>query len=80
MLEARLQGQPWLFGARASLADFAILPFVRQFANTDRSWFDRQDWEATRAWLEAFETSDLFQSVMLKWPKWQSGDAPTLFP
>ncbi len=79
-LETRLKEQTWLFGSRASLADFAILPFVRQFANSDRSWFDQQDWKATRAWLEAFETSDLFQSVMLKWPKWRSGDAPTLFP
>lgn len=80
LLEARLQGQPWLFGARASLADFAILPFVRQFANADRSWFDQENWTATRAWLEAFEASDLFQSVMPKWPKWRSGDTPTRFP
>lgn len=79
-LEARLEASPWLFGTRACLADFAILPFVRQFANTDRDWFDRQDWPALKAWLGAFETSSRFQSVMHKWPKWQPGDDEVLFP
>ena len=41
-LDSRLAATPWLFGGKASLADFAILPFVRQFANSDRSWFDNR--------------------------------------
>jgi len=80
LLDGRLEKETWLFGARACLADFAILPFVRQFANADRDWFDRQDWSALKVWLTAFESSDRFQAVMPKWPKWQAGDDPTVFP
>ncbi|MCK7611643.1 glutathione S-transferase [Roseibium sediminicola] len=80
LINGRLAEHPWLFGSRACLADFAILPFVRQFANADRDWFDRQDWSALKGWLAAFETSDRFQAVMAKWPRWQSGDEQTLFP
>jgi len=69
-----------LSGSRPTLADFAILPFVRQFANTDRTWFDGEDWPALKAWLTGFETSGRFQAIMQKWPKWQAGDEPLLFP
>ncbi len=79
-LDSRLRQGPWLFGQRASLADYAILPFVRQFANTDRDWFDRQAWTALRGWLKAFEEGERFASVMNRWAKWQAGDAPVLFP
>lgn len=80
LLDGRLARNSWLFGSRAGLADFAILPFVRQFANTDRDWFDRQEWRALRHWLEAFEMSGRFQAVMPKWAKWRAGDEPILFP
>lgn len=79
-LDSRLAATPWLFGGKASLADFAILPFVRQFANSDRSWFDNQEWTSLKAWLEAFEVSPRFQSVMPKWNRWQPGDTPVVFP
>lgn len=64
----------FLFGARLSLADFAILPFVRQFANVDRPWFDSQDWPDLRKALEDFTVSGRFASIMLKYAMWQSGD------
>ncbi|MEL7525225.1 MAG: glutathione S-transferase [Pseudomonadota bacterium] len=79
-LDARLRQGQWLFGSAASLADYAILPFVRQFANADRAWFDGQDWQPLKTWLEAFESSHAFQTVMPKWTKWVSGDAPVRFP
>ncbi|WP_298815973.1 glutathione S-transferase [uncultured Roseibium sp.] len=78
--EKRLSQGSWLMGKRASLADYAILPFVRQFANSDRTWFDGEAWNAIKAWLGAFETSEQFQAVMPKWSRWQAGDAPVLFP
>ena len=62
-----------------SLADMATLPFVRQFANTDRGWFDGQDWAHLNRWLRAFETSDRFAAIMDKYPRWTDGDAVTLF-
>jgi len=63
-----------LFGARLSLADLAILPFVRQFANVDRPWFDSQDWPDLRKALEDFTVSERFASIMLKYAMWQPED------
>ncbi len=78
-LEERLQGQMWLFGEQPKLADLAILPFVRQFANIDRAWFDVQDWSSLRAWLDRFTDSVMFAQIMPKFPPWSQGDAPVLF-
>ena len=69
-LDRRLTSTPYLFGDRFSFADAAIAPFVRQFANTDRAWFDGQSWGSLRQWIEEFLASTLFQSVMKKHPQW----------
>lgn len=69
----------WIFD-RPTLADYSILPFVRQFAFIDRSRFDAQDWPDLHAWLNRFLISDRFQAVMEKYPQWQVGDAPVAFP
>ena len=61
----------WLFGHQASLADIAILPFVRQFAHTDAAWFAQQPWPQLQAWLARFESSALFEGVMGKHVPWQ---------
>ena len=79
-LEATLARQPALSGATLGLADMASLTFIRQFANVDRPWFDNQPWPHLRAWLENFLASPRFAAIMRKYPAWQSGDAPTLFP
>lgn len=79
-LDKRLTvNEGFLFGKRLSLADLAILPFVRQFANVDRTWFDAQDWPALRLALESFITSDRFLAIMDKYPQWHPGDAATPF-
>jgi glutathione S-transferase len=69
-LETRL-GAGWLFGAQASLADMAILPFVRQFAHTDAGWFAAQPWPRLQGWLAAFEASGIYTGVMGKHAPWQ---------
>lgn len=69
----------YLFGDRLSLADLAILPFVRQFANVDRTWFDVQDWPALRAALNTFIESDRFLAIMEKYPQWHAGDEAIFF-
>lgn len=79
-LEHDLVGSPWLRGATKSLADVAIAPFVRQFANVDRTWFDSQPWPKLRSWLDAFLASPEFAAIMEKYKPWQSGDEPLLFP
>ena len=78
-LEGQLDGQTWLFGVRPTVADYAILPFVRQFANTDRAWFDAQDWPNVRGWLDRFLESERFKGIMSKYAPWAEGDAPVWF-
>lgn len=63
----------WLFGTHASLADMALLPFVRQFAHTDAAWFAAQPWPQLQAWLARFEASALYEDVMGKHAPWQAG-------
>lgn len=70
----------WLFDGRCTMADMAILPFVRQFAFTDKAWFDAQDWPAVSDWLERFLVSERFLAIMPKYPAWAEGDAPVFFP
>ena len=74
------QLSPCLFGENFNLADIAILPFVRQFAHIDFDWFLSQPWPKTADWLENFKTSEMFNSVMKKYPKWEEYDPVTLFP
>ena len=65
-------GEGWLFGARASLADMALLPFVRQFAHTDAAWFAAQPWPQLRAWLTGFEAGAPYAGVMGKHAPWRA--------
>lgn len=66
-------GDGCLFGSATSLADLAVLPFVRQFAHTDAAWFASQPWPRLQVWLAGFEASDLYLGVMEKHPVWVSG-------
>lgn len=79
-LDGLLADQDYLFGDKIGFADIGIAPFVRQFANTDRAWFNAQDWDRLRDWLDRFVQSDRFLSIMTKYPKWEDGDAVTVFP
>lgn len=79
-VDKQLRRTPWLFGTTPTLADFATITFVRQYANTDRVWFDTQDWQGVRGWLERFLDSQRFAAIMQKYPQWHAGDAPTIFP
>ncbi|MGD1887594.1 MAG: glutathione S-transferase [Cohaesibacteraceae bacterium] len=79
LLDLNAQIDSWMFG-KPTLVDFAILPFVRQFAFIDKGWFDAQPWPNLQAWLEAFLASDRFLDVMAKYPVWQEGDPITTFP
>lgn len=79
-LDQQLGGKPYLFGDSPTQPDMAILPFVRQFANTDRAWFDAQPWPHLMPWLNAFLESERFAKIMPKFPKWEAGDPVTIFP
>lgn len=76
-LDARLAGDGQLCGKRRGLADAAIFPFVRQFANHDRAWFDAQDWPQLHRWLAEYLESGLFKTIFGQREKpWQAGDPP----
>ncbi len=79
-LDGILADSPHLFGERPCLADTAIAPFVRQFAHTDKAWFDAQPWPHLQRWLDAFIVSERFRSIFKKYPKWENGDPVTVFP
>ena len=78
-LNKRLENCKYLFGNRPALADYAIAPFIRQFANTDRAWFDAAPYPHLQTWLESFLKAGLFSRVMNKYPAWQAGDSPIFF-
>lgn len=58
----------------AALADITIFPFVRQFANSDRQWFDVSPYPLLREWLNQHIHAPHFVRVMKKYPLWKQGD------
>lgn len=72
-LDRRLASQPYLSGARRSLTDAAVMPFVRQFAAIDRSWFDEQPLPSLHRWLAAELASPLFEQAMVRRAPWRPG-------
>lgn len=71
-LDTRLRDTSQLFGDSMTMADAAIFPFVRQFANTDRDWFDALDLPGLQAWLARHLASARFARIMEKYPLWVS--------
>ncbi|WP_299193311.1 glutathione S-transferase [uncultured Erythrobacter sp.] len=78
-LDSRLGEHGQLCGARRSFTDIALFPFIRQFANTDRTWFDMQGLPQLERWLEDHLASELFKAVMPKFAPWKAGDEPVVF-
>lgn len=80
LLETRLGRTPYLAGESVSLADMAIAPFVRQFANVDAAWFAQQSWPAVEHWLTAVVTSERFERIMRPVAVWTPGTRGISFP
>ena len=78
-LEQRLTHQHFLCAEQFSVADAALLPFIRQFAAVDVDWFRNCRYTAVRQWLSAFTSSAYFMAIMSKYQPWQDGDPITLF-
>ena len=78
-LDQHLAKHSHLFGSRISLADMAIIPFVRQFANVERRWFDNCQWQNLVTWLVEFLQSEKFPGIMVKYKTWKVGDQPVIF-
>jgi glutathione S-transferase len=56
----------YFLGSQPSLADYALLPFVRQFANVNQAYFDALPVEKLQAWLHCLTQTELFKQVMRK--------------
>nr|WP_262381756.1 glutathione S-transferase [Pseudomonas sp. WS 5406] len=65
-LETLLADREYLLAEHLSLADAALMPFVRQFAHVDREWFASTRYGRLQAWLQRFLDSPLFMAVMAK--------------
>ncbi|PNB48302.1 glutathione S-transferase [Pseudomonas sp. GW456-12-10-14-LB2] len=65
-LDELLEGREYLLTNHPSLADIALLPFVRQFAHVDRDWFAQTPYVRLQAWLQRFLESELFTGIMKK--------------
>ncbi len=80
ILEQQLSENRYLIGLRVTLADVAIFPFIRQFAGVDSKWFNESPYPHLKTWLQQWQASPLFQSVMVKYPQWKPGNPQMIFP
>jgi glutathione S-transferase len=78
-LEARLTTHRHLSDASMRLTDAALLPFVRQFAEVDRAWFDGMSLPYVQGWLSNGLATPLFEAAMIRLNPWHPGDAAVLF-
>lgn len=69
-LEARLHHNTCFMGARPALLDYALLPFIRQFARADKQSFRHGPYTNLRRWLNEHLQSQLFARAMFKYPLW----------
>ena len=69
-IEAALQSNPYLLANNLSWVDVAIFPFIRQFSMVDSQKFEELPFPKTKEWLNQLLESELFQSVMQKYPVW----------
>ncbi|WP_434657183.1 glutathione S-transferase [Pseudomonas sp. R3-56] len=65
-LEGLLETRPFLAAEHQSLADVAVMPFVRQFAHVDRDWFAEAPYPRLQGWLQKLLDSELFVAIMAK--------------
>jgi glutathione S-transferase len=75
-LEDRLSVSDNLARPARSLVDLAIMPFVRQFANTDRVFFDAAPLPKVQKWLAVHIASPLFETTMTTYPRWCGPEVP----
>lgn len=68
-----------LLRAACGQADYALLPFVRQYAHSDDAHWEATPFPHLQAWLRDYEASPLYRRIMPKWPVWpQAGPGITV--
>ncbi|MDQ6994882.1 MAG: glutathione S-transferase [Mariprofundaceae bacterium] len=74
-VEASLNKHQFIESHQLSITDIAIFPFIRQFAYVDMAWFEASSYVQLQGWLHHLLQSNLFLSVMKKYPAWQSSQS-----
>ena len=67
--EDHLKNYTYLLDNDISLADFAILPFIRQFANVDIKWYN-DSYSYLSSWMNKLMDFDIFIQIMKKFEVW----------
>lgn len=78
-LEQRLTQHQFLISENESLADIALLPFIRQFARIERQWYLQSPYPHLKAWLNSYLQSAMFTKVMAKYPLWEKHQEAIIF-
>lgn len=74
-LEVRLAEHKFLFGDNSCLADYALMPFISQFARVEKKWFVQSEYVNIAQWLKAHYESALYTKIMRQYPQWiESGE------
>jgi glutathione S-transferase len=79
LLNDKLERCKFLAGQHQTIIDLSVFPFIRQFALVDKDYFDRRPYPHLQKWLEWHIESDLFKSIMPKYPQWKPGQETVLF-
>lgn len=69
-MEAALQSNQYLSGDQMTWIDVAIFPFIRQFAMVNPQRFNELPFTSVKQWVNQHIESELFHSVMHKYPAW----------
>jgi glutathione S-transferase len=69
-LDVRLAVSAYLCGEAPAFTDYAIFPFVRQFARADLETWQEEALPGLQRWLSALASSILFEKAMAKHPVW----------
>lgn len=65
-LNSLLMNNRYLLAEHISIADVAIVPFIRQFYLVDKQWFEHSEYKHLQTWLLSILNSEIFLSVMKK--------------
>lgn len=68
--EDRLKDKSFFFGATISLADIAVMPFIRQFSNVDIGYFNNR-FTFLSKWKQSLISLEIFSKMMNKFEVWE---------
>lgn len=75
-LEIHVNRHRYLINDQLSLADYAIVPFIRQFNAVDPKRDLNLSYPRLMAWLTELTSSEIFTQAMNKYVIWEAGQSP----